>query len=613
MVKLVVADVVGFAFLLGRDSTLRRIQMSSEQASFKRLIDIGIALSAEKDTNRLMERILLEAKDMGNADGGTLYIRTKNDELKFEIVRTDSLGIAQGGTTGIEVTLPPVAMYDENNQPNNQNNVTYSALTGKTINIADAYDSDEFDFSGTKKFDEGTGYRSKSLLSVPLKNNVNDVIGVLQLLNSQDPETGEVVPFSAEIQPLIEALASQAAVALDNAILIESQKNLLESFIELMASAVDAKSPYTGGHCQRVPELTEMLTRAVCGWQEAPFADFDLNEEEWYELHIGAWLHDCGKVTTPEYVVDKATKLETITDRIHEIRTRFEVIKREAVIACQEKIIEGGDADELRKELEGRLAQIDDDYSFIANCNVGGEFMADELVERMQQIAKTKWTRTLDDRIGIAREELDRKKREPARELPCEEDLLADRVDHIFEHDTLVHSADPDNRYGFKVDVPEHKFNKGEIYNLSISRGTLTAEERFKINDHIVQTIVMLESLPFPKHLEQIPEIAGGHHEKMDGTGYPKRLNGSQMSIPARIMAIADVFEALTAADRPYKSAKTLTASIKIMSFMVKDAHLDGDLFRLFLESGVYMEYAEKYLLPSQIDDVNIADYLPVN
>ena len=174
--------------------------MSSEQASFKRLIDIGIALSAEKDTNRLMERILLEAKDMGNADGGTLYIRTKNDELKFEIVRTDSLDIAQGGTTGIEVTLPPVAMYDENNQPNNQNNVTYSALTGKTINIADAYDSDEFDFSGTKKFDEGTGYRSKSLLSVPLKNNVNDVIGVLQLLNSQDPETGEVVPFSAEIQ-----------------------------------------------------------------------------------------------------------------------------------------------------------------------------------------------------------------------------------------------------------------------------------------------------------------------------------------------------------------------------------------------------------------------------
>lgn len=584
--------------------------MPSDQASFQRLINIGIALSAEKDTNSLMERILLEAKDMGNADAGTLYIRTKNDELKFEIVRTDSLGIAQGGTTGVEVTLQPVPMYGEDHQPNNQFVVTHSALTGETINIADAYNSDEFDFSGTKKFDEGTGYRSKSLLSVPLKNNVNDVIGVLQLLNSKDPDTGDVVPFSPEIQPLIEALASQAAVALDNALLIEAQKNLLESFIELMASAVDAKSPYTGGHCQRVPELTEMLTRAACGWQEAPFADFDLDEDEWYELHIGAWLHDCGKVTTPEYVVDKATKLETITDRIHEVRTRFEVVKREAVIECQEKIINGGNADELRQELEGRLAQIDDDYNFIANCNVGGEFMDPELIERVKQIAKTKWTRTLDDRIGIAREELDRKEREPVQELPCEEDLLADRTDHIFEHDGVVHSADPDNPYGFKLDVPEHKFNKGEIYNLSITRGTLTEEERFKINDHIVQTIVMLESLPFPKHLEQIPEIAGGHHEKMDGTGYPKRLKGSEMSIPARIMAIADVFEALTAADRPYKSPKTLTASIKIMAAMVKDAHLDGDIFRLFLESGVYLDYAEKYLQPSQIDSVIIADYL---
>ncbi len=584
--------------------------MSSDQASFKRLIDIGIALSAEKDTNSLMERILLEAKDMGNADGGTLYIRTKNDELKFEIVRTDSLGIAQGGTTGVEVTLGLVNMYSDDNKPNNHNIVTYCALAGETINIADAYNSDDFDFSGTKKFDQDTGYRSKSLLTVPLKNNVNDVIGILQLLNSQDPETGEVVSFSGEVQPLIEALASQAAVALDNAILIDAQKNLLESFIELMASAVDAKSPYTGGHCQRVPELTEMLTRAACESGEAPFSDFDLDEDEWYELHIGAWLHDCGKVTTPEYVVDKATKLETITDRIHEVRTRFEVLKREAVIDCQDKIIAGGDAAALRDTLEEELAKIDDDYEFIADCNVGGEFMAPEHIDRLKQIAKIEWTRTLDDRVGIAREELDRKELEPARELPCRESLLADRVDHIFEHDAVVPSADPDNQYGFKVDVPEHKFNKGEVYNLSVARGTLTKEERFKINDHIVQTIVMLESLPFPKHLERIPEIAGGHHEKTDGTGYPKRLDGDDMTIPAKVMAIADVFEALTAADRPYKMPKTLTASIKIMSFMVKDAHLDAELFRLFLESGVYQTYAEKYLQPSQIDEVNIADFL---
>ena len=584
--------------------------MSSDQASFERLIEIGIALSAEKDTNKLMETILLEAKDIGNADGGTLYIRTREDTLKFEIMRTDSLGVAMGGTTGIDITIPPLLMFKADGSPNHQQIAASAALSGDTLNIKDAYDSKEFDFSGTKAFDASNNYRSRSFLTVPLKNSQGGVIGVLQLLNAKDPATGEVVEFSQEIQPLIEALASQAAVALDNAILIEAQENLLESFITLMARAVDAKSPYTGGHCERVPELTKMLTQAVCDTSSGPFASFNLTEEEWYELHIGAWLHDCGKVTTPEYVVDKSTKLETITDRIHEVRMRFEVVKREAEIECLNKILAGGDDASLRAELETTLAAIDDDYAFIAECNLGGEFMGDELVERVRQIARRTWHRTLNDRIGIAHEELRRKSREPERELPCEEPLLADRVDHVIEHDALIHSADPDNPYGFRIEVPEHKYNLGEIYNLCISRGTLTAEERFKINDHIVQTIVMLESLPFPKHLQRVPEIAGGHHEKMDGTGYPKRLNGAEMSVPARVMAIADVFEALTAADRPYKPPKKLSESIRIMSFMVKDQHLDPELFRLFLESGVYQDYADKYLLPAQVDEVDIAAYL---
>ncbi|HKI73535.1 MAG TPA: HD domain-containing phosphohydrolase [Pseudomonadales bacterium] len=585
--------------------------MATEQASFKRLIDIGIALSAETDPDRLMETILLEAKDLSHADGGTLYIRSRDDQLEFKIVRTDSLGIAQGGTTNVEITLPPVPMYSQTGEPNLNAIVSYAANTGNTINIKDAYDSKEFDFSGTKQFDAGTGYRSTSFLAVPLKNHQGHVIGVLQLLNCLDPETGEITTFAEDITPLIEALASQAAVALENQTLIEAQKHLLDSFIELMASAVDAKSPYTGGHCQRVPMLTEMLTAAACQSRQAPFEQFNLNEQEWYELHIGAWLHDCGKVTTPEYVVDKATKLETITDRIHEIRMRFEVLKREAVIEYQRKLIEeAGDPDTLKAELDKELAAIDEDFEFIAECNLGGEFMAEEKIERVKRIARRQWTRTLDDRLGVSHEELKRKERAVAKLLPCQEDLLEDRIDHIIEHDAVVHSADPNNPYGFRVEVPENKYNLGEIYNLCIARGTLTAEERFKINDHIVQTIVMLESLPFPKHLERVPEIAGGHHEKMDGTGYPKRLKGGEMSIPARIMAIADVFEALTAADRPYKPPKKLSDSIKIMSFMVKDQHLDPDLFRLFLESGVYQEYADQFLQPDQIDKVNIADYL---
>jgi len=589
--------------------------MAADQASFKRLIDIGIALSAEKNPDRLMETILLEAKSIGGADAGTLYIRTKQDQLTFAIVRTDSLGIAQGGTTGVEITMPAVDMYklDEAGQRwrNHHNIVSYVALTGETINIHDAYDSQVFDFTGTRMFDHSSGYRSTSFLTIPLKNRQDHVIGVLQLLNSLDPVNGEVVPFSDDIEPLVEALASQAAVALENQNLIESQKNLLDSFIELIAGAVDAKSPYTGGHCQRVPELTEMLTQAACDSVLPAFSEFNLTEEEWYELHIAAWLHDCGKVTTPEYVVDKATKLETITDRLHEIRLRFEVVKAEAVIDYQRQLLAGAtDVEGLKHSLDARLAQLDDDFAFVAECNLGGEFMAQERLTRLQQIADIEWTRTLSDRIGLAHEEVARKSLTPEPMLPVREKLLVDRPDHIIPHNNEVHAADPGNSYGFKVEIPEHKFNLGELYNLSIPRGTLTPEERFKINDHMVQTIVMLEALPFPPHLERVPEIAGGHHEKMDGTGYPKRLYAGEMSVPARIMAIADVFEALTAADRPYKTPKKLSESVKIMSFMVKDQHLDGEIFELFLRSGVFRQYAEKFLLPAQLDDVDISKYL---
>ncbi len=581
-------------------------------SSLQRLIDIGIALSAERDTNVLMETILLEAKSLSNADGGTLYISTKDNRLRFEIMRTDSLDIAMGGTTGKDINFPPLALYDaKTGEENHKNVASAAALTGKSINVPDAYESDEFDFSGTKKFDEGTGYRSKSFLCVPLRNSQEEVIGVLQLLNAVDSATGDVIHFGKHIQPLIEALASQAAVALDNQQLLEAQKKLLDSFIELIASAIDAKSPYTGGHCQRVPELTKMLASAACDEKEGPFADFDLTEEEWYELHIAAWLHDCGKVTTPEYVVDKATKLETIYNRIHEIRNRFEIVKRDRVITYLNAVIDGGDADQLRAELETELAQIDDDFEFIGECNVGGEFMAPERIERVKEIAKTKWTRTLSDRAGLSYEELKRIEREPEPELPFEESLLSDRYDHVIYREGMEPTAVEDNPWGFHLDVPEHKYNLGEVYNLCIARGTLTEEERFKINDHIVQTIIMLEALPFPKHLARVPEFAGGHHEKMDGTGYPKRLNKDSMSIPARIMAIADIFEALTAADRPYKAPKKLSDSVKIMSFMKKDAHIDDELFQLFLTSGIYKEYAERFLLPEQLDDVDIEQYMP--
>jgi HD-GYP domain-containing protein (c-di-GMP phosphodiesterase class II) len=580
-----------------------------DYAAYRRLIDLGIALSAEHDHARLMERILMEAKDFTNADAGTLYLKTDEDNLCFQILRNDSLDIAMGGTTGVEIDFPEVPLLSEDGELNLNNVASAAAHNGETINIKDAYSSTQYDFSGTKAFDERSGYRSISFLTVPLKNHDGIVIGVMQLLNAQDRDTGAVIPFDPEVEPLIDALASQAAVSLDNQMLLEAQKQLLDAFIELIAGAIDAKSPYTGGHCQRVPELTKMLARAACEQTDGPFKDFDLTEDEWYELHIAGWLHDCGKVTTPEYVVDKATKLETIYDRIHEVRMRFEVLKRDAEIAYLTARLDGGDETELKAARDTALAALDDDYAFIAECNVGGEFMADDKVERVAQIADREWTRTLSDRIGISYDEAKRREREPEKSLPATEKLLADRYDQVIEREAQD-LMPADNRWGFNMTVPEKKFNLGEVYNLCIGRGTLSTEDRYKINEHMVQTIKMLESLPFPRHLRRVPEFAGGHHEKMDGTGYPRGLSESDMSVPARIMAIADIFEALTAADRPYKLPKKLSESVKIMGFMEKDSHIDGELFKLFLNSGVYKEYGERYLMPEQMDEVDVASYL---
>jgi hypothetical protein len=352
-----------------------------------------------------------------------------------------------------------------------------------------------------------------------------------------------------------------------------------------------------------------MLARAACAEQEGPFAEFALNDEQWEELHIAAWLHDCGKVTTPEYVVDKATKLETLYDRIHEVRMRFEVLKRDAEIACLKAIAAGGDAGALQAGLSAQLQQLDEDFAFVAQCNEGGEFMAPERVERMQAIGRLTWLRTLSDRLGTSYEERQRKERSPEQPLPVQEPLLADKPEHLFlrsERDKLPEN----NPWGFKVKVPEYMYNRGELYNLCVARGTLSEEERFKINEHIIQTIIMLEKLPFPRHLRKVPEIAGGHHEKMDGNGYPKRLTRDEMSLPARMMAIADIFEALTAVDRPYKKGKTLSEAIKIMGFMKKDQHIDAELFALFLRSGAYREYAERYMPKELIDEVDIQPYL---
>jgi HD-GYP domain-containing protein (c-di-GMP phosphodiesterase class II) len=518
---------------------------------------IGISLSLQKDTPRLLEAILVAAKRITNADGGTLYsVDLEEKTARFEILRTDSLGIAFGGTTRAEIPFPPVRLYNASGEPNNTTVVAYSVLHDETVNIADAYAADGFDVSGTKSFDRKTGYRSQSFLTVPMKNHENDIIGVLQLINAKDRNTGAIVSFSEADQQLAESLASQAAVALTNRQLIDQLENLFESFIGLINAAIDDKSAYTGGHCQRVPALTMMLAEAAAEATEGPLADFSMSDKDRYELKIAGLLHDCGKVTTPVHVVDKSTKLETIFDRIDLLDTRFEIVRRDAEISMlRSKLADPdnrtGGWRQAEQEYELRRRCIDEDRAFLRFANIGSESMRTEDQDRVRQISQSyRW-------------------RDPS----------GNDCDFLTED---------------------------ELNNLTIRSGTLTSDERQIINRHIDVTISMLESLPWPSHLRNVPEYAGGHHERMDGNGYPRGLTGDQMSVQARVMAIADIFEALTARDRPYKKGKALSDSLRILGNFRLNGHIDPDLFDIFIKQKVYARYAEQFLDPDQQDEVDV-------
>jgi HD-GYP domain-containing protein (c-di-GMP phosphodiesterase class II) len=445
-----------------------------------------------------------------------------------------------------------------------------------------------------------------------LKPRGGEVIGALQLINANDPtpENPQMVGvFTAEMEEYVSALTSIAATALYNRDLLEAQKALFEAVIQLIAGAIDTKSPYTGGHCLRVPELAMMLADAAAKTTEGPLVGFEFaTEEHRREFRIAAWLHDAGKVTTPEYVVDKATKLETIYNRIHEIRTRFEVLLRDARIHRLEALLRGSDTEEQNRLLAEEEARLQEDFAFLAQANLGAEFLAPEKVARIQEIGKRTWWRHFDDRLGLSWEEQKRCAEDPVLPLPAKESLLADKALHIFRRGNDFHQLY--DGYGFKIPIPEHLYNQGELYNLAIGRGTLTPEERFKINEHVMQTIVMLEKLPLPETLKRVPEIAGQHHETLIGTGYPRAVGADALSLESRILTIADIFEALSASDRPYKKPKALSECIKVLAMFKKDQHIDPNLFDLFLTSGVYKEYAKKYLKPEQLDEVDIHPFL---
>ncbi|MET3131651.1 HD-GYP domain-containing protein (c-di-GMP phosphodiesterase class II) [Oxalobacteraceae bacterium GrIS 1.11] len=529
---------------------MHELQQAQIAQRLDQLTELSVELGHSHDIGTLLERIVSVAKNMTGADGGTLY-RPSADRrsLCFHISINDSLGIHQGGAIGI----PGVPLLDADGQQNLASVAAYAANLGVSVNIDDVYRSGEFNFSGMRAFDQHYGYHSQSFLTVPMSDHQGALIGVLQLINAIDPVSGAIRAFSPTDQRFIEALAAQAAVAINKQQLIVQLEQLLEALVNLINIGIDEKSPYTGRHCQLVPELTMALAEAVHQADSGPLAGFRMSEGDRKELWLAGLLHDCGKITTPVHVVDKATKLETIYDRINLIDTRFEVVMRDAEIgALKRKLASPDGHGAIERALQEELAELAGERAFLRLANVGGEGMAAADQERVRQIGRRRW-------VG------------------------------------------PDGAQRDFLDADE-------LANLCIRFGTLTEAERKIINNHISVTIRMLEALPWPKHLQNVPEYAGGHHERMDGKGYPRGLVKSQMSVQARLMAIADIFEALTARDRPYKKGKALSESLRILGNFSLNGHIDPDLFDIFIRSKVYLAFARKNMDERQIDAIDEAD-----
>ena len=504
----------------------------------KKMSDIGRALSGVQDLNTLLEMIVDQARNFTNADAGTLYI-VENNTLRFQIVQNDSLKIRMGGKSGGTIPFPPVELKETNVS-------AFVALKGISVNIPDVYDTDLFDFTGPKKFDQSTGYRSKSMLVVPLRNHENDVIGVLQLLNATNPISNEVIAFSQDYENLSESLASQAAVSITNAKLIANMTELFEAFVKVMATAIDEKSPVTGGHIRRVAELTLTMAEVIHDLDEGHFKDKTFSPDQMYELRIAAYMHDIGKVTSPVEIVEKAKKLQTIFDRIQYVRLRMAYISQKIELEGQEakiKILQNGSSPEklnsIEKETLEKLIEIEEILRFINKCNEPGEFLDDEILVRLKEVSEKTY------------------------------------IDDAGEQQPFL-TAD-------------------ELVNLSIRRGSITEKERQKMQGHAAVTLKMLKQIPFTKKLKNIPDFAGAHHEFLNGKGYPLGLKGDEISFEGRLMAVTDIAEALTASDRPYKKAMPLETVYRILRSMVEGGELDPNLVELFIEKEVYKTYQEKH------------------
>lgn len=549
------------------------------------LLELSRSLNQEQDIGNIIRKVMSTAADAANADGSFFFEVSPEKYMSLNYASITSLQARSSSPFENAVFFPPVFVPDIRGKAAKRP-AEICAYNREIVNFANIASSG-LDTSFIAKFDEEHNYSTVSVLAIPLIDRKDNLLGVAQFINAKD-SSGKIIAFTNDIQNTLIAICGLITISLETRISNANYKLLLESFIEVLARAIDAKSPYTGSHCQKVPIITRLLATAAVEQNEGPLKDFELNTDDWYALHIASWLHDCGKITTPEYIVDKATKLETINNRIHEIRNRFEILRRDAHIAYLQKRLANADSKEnLQAEFVAKVKQLEDDFAFVAECNKGDVEISADDQKRLDKIAEQHFVRYFNRMLGLSWAERNRVKDPDLYARPAEELLLQDRPDQLVD-----------------------QYNRGELYNLKTPQGTITEEERQKINEHIEITINMLEALPFPKELSNIVEYAGCHHERVDGKGYPRGLKGDQMSIPAKIMAIADVFEALTARDRPYKEPKKLSEVLHIMRDMKNTGHLDPDLYEVFIRSKVYLDYAEQYIEKNQIDEINPEEYL---
>jgi len=476
------------------------------------LVTIGVSLSAENNLHRLLRMIIRYARDLTNADGGTLYL-LRDNKLHFSIIQNASLGIDKSEEAGTPIDLEAVDLVKSNV-------CAYAAILGKTVNIADVYESKEFDFSGPRKYDSITGYRSRSMLVVPMKNHIGAVTGVLQLVNAVDASSGTVIPFGTDAIELVEAMASMAAVAIEKTRLLEETRNLFNSIIEVLGIAMDAKSHYTGNHIQKVAALNLEIARAIHD-DDKVFPEVRFTENDLEEIRLAGWLHDIGKVTTPEWVMDKDTKLKRVVDDITII----------------EKRVNEAAAELRRKGEEQKARALLADLAFVREKNHPGEEMRTEDLARQQDLAR--------QRLAIG---------------PREEPFLTDE----------------------------------ELRHLSIRHGSLTKEEIETVKEHAIWTKRMLDKLSFPDHLKNTPIYAVQHHERLNGTGYPTGVKGDRIPFPSRILAIADLYEALTARDRPYKDRMSYEETIAILRRHAANGDIDGRILEFCVERDIFRRFEEK-------------------